>query len=225
MRRTLLYTINQLYELKEKPKINEISLKILQEYSLSYLEPYEFRFLLDDENSTMINLRFPQDRIPHLFGVETVAKKGGIPQRDLGNFRGQTAYNRIEIGDLTFDILKSIHKPTFKSIKDKLIYFYQLPHLVMSSKIVFNFTKVEGSNIECELLMYNEMHGVYAHLGLEKETSGVFYIARTFFIERNLGSKFIDAQKEKDKNIISSIHKVSLSNGLILATTNFKNEF
>lgn len=215
-----MHTINELYNLEEKPKINEISLEILQQYSATYLEPYEFRFILNDATSTVINLRFPQNRFPHLLGTETVAKKGRV---DRINFKGQRAYDRIKSGELTFETLKNIHKPTFKSLKDKLIYFYQIPHLVMSTEVIFKFTKVSGSNIECELLIYTEMHGVIAHLGLEKENSGSFYIARTFIIERNLGTKYIDAQLEEEKKDILCIQQSSLSNGSILKTVQLIN--
>lgn len=215
-----MHTISDLYNLQEKPKINEISLEILQQYSATYLEPYEFRFILNDEASTVINLRFPQDRLPHLLGTETVAKKGRVNRL---NFKGQKAYDRIKSGKLTFETLKNIHKSTFKSLKDKLIYFYQIPHLVMSTDVIFKYTKVSGSHIECELLIYTKMHGVIAHLGLEKEDSGSFYIARTFLIERNLGTKIIDAQQEEDKKDILCIQQVLLSNCSILKTVQFTN--
>lgn len=216
-----MHTISELYNLEEKPKIDEISLEILQQYSATYLEPYEFRFILNDEASTVINLRFPQASLPHLLGTETVAKNGRV---NRFKFKGQRAYDRIKNGELTFETLKSIHKSTFKSLKDKLIYFYQIPHLVMSTEVIFKFTKVSGSNIECELLIYTKMHGVIAHLGLEKEDSGIFYIARTFLIERNLGTKYIDAQQEEDKKDILCIQQVSLSNCSILKTVQFTND-
>ena len=150
MRRNFLYTIDELYKLEDKPKINEINLKI-----------FKFTVLGPDKQIREIPLRFPQDRLPHLLGIETVAKNGGIPERDLKNFKGQTAYDRID-DDLTFETLKSIHKPTFKSLKDKLIFFYQIPHLIFSTDAVFKFTKVEGSKIECDLFIFSAMHGVYA---------------------------------------------------------------
>jgi len=214
-----LYTIEQLHNLTNKPKINEISLQLLLQYCACYLEPFEFQYILNDEQSTTIKLRFPQVNFAHLLGVETVAKKSGMKEKDRKRFRGQGAYDDISTGELTFELLKNLNKTIFKSIKDKLIFFYQVPHLAMSAQIIFNFTKVDDSNIECELLIYNTMHGICVHLGLEKEDSGQFYIPRTFLIERNMGTKFIDAQKEEDKNEIIYINKILISDGTTIETT------
>lgn len=214
-----MYTIEQLHNLTNKPKINEINLQLLLQYCAHYLEPFEFQYILDDERSTTIKLRFPQVNFAHLLGIETVAKRGGVKEKDRKKYKGQHAYDDISTGKLTFELLKSLNKTVFNSIKDKLIFFYQIPHLAISAQIIFKFTQVDGSNIECELLIYNTMHGVCVHLGLEKENSGQFYIPRTFLIERNSGTKFIDAQKEDDKNKILYINKILISDGTTVDTT------
>ncbi|MEK5209857.1 PBECR4 domain-containing protein [Psychrobacillus sp. FSL H8-0510] len=203
-------TIEKLYTLDKKPKINEINLKLLIEYWIKYLQPFEIQYTLDDVESNVISLRFPAENFAHLLGIETIAKRGGVKYQDLKSYRGQEAYNSILANTLTFDSLKSLNSTIFKSVKDKFIYFYQLPHLVVAAKEIINFTKVPGSYIECELLIYNAMHDVYVHLGLEKESSGQFYIPRTFLIERNLGTKYLDAQTEDKKRNILNINKVTL---------------
>lgn len=205
-----LYTIEQLHGLDQKPKIDEINLKILLEYWTYYLQPFEMQYLLDDEDSSLISLRFPSDRFAHLLGVETIAKKGRVKYSDLKQYRGQRAYDAILDETLTFESLKSLNKPAFKSVKDKYLYFYQIPYLVEEATEIINFSKTLDSLIQCELLIYNGMHGVYVHLGLEKEASGQFYIPRTFLIERNLGKKYIDATIDDKNKQIKKITKVTL---------------
>lgn len=203
-------TIEQLYTLEKKPKINEINLKLLLEYWIHYLQPFEIQYTIEDEDSTVISLRFPAKNFAHLLGTETIAQSGGVKNEDLKNYKGQSAYDSILANTLTFESLKSLNKSIFKSVKDKFLYFYQMPHLVEAANEIINFTKVPGSYIECELLIYNAMHGVYVHLGLEKESSGQFYIPRTFLIERNLGTKYLDAQTDDKKRNIVNVNKITL---------------
>lgn len=205
-----LYTVEELHNLEKKPKIDQINLKLLLEYWIQYLEPFEFQYVLEDEGSSVISLRFPSENFAHLLGVETIAKRGGIKYPDTKKYKGQQAYDCILDENLTFESLKSLNKTIFKSVKDKFLYFYQIPYLVEAASEIINFSKTPGSLIECELLIYNDMHGVYVHLGLEKEDSGQFYIPRTFLIERNLGKKYIDVVNTEENKKIKEIKKITL---------------
>lgn len=205
-----LYTVEELHNLEKKPKIDQINLKILLEYWIQYLQPFEFQYMLEDENSSAISLRFPSENFAHLLGVETIAKRGGVKYPDTKKYKGQQAYDSILAETLTFESLKSLNKTIFKSVKDKFLYFYQIPYLVEEASEIINFSKTPGSLIECELLIYNDMHGVYVHLGLEKEDSGQFYIPRTFLIERNLGKKYIDVVNTDENKKIKEINKITL---------------
>jgi hypothetical protein len=79
--------------------------------------------------------------------------------------------------------LRSLHNPTVKSIENKMIFFYQIPHIIESPEMVVKYKKIAGSNIECEFLIFELKHGLCLHLGIEKDDSGLFYIPRTFFVQ------------------------------------------
>ena len=87
-----------------------------------------------------------------------------------------------------------------------MLYFYLLPNLLNSATIMIKFNPVPGSSVQCELLLYNQLEGVYLHLGIEKEDDGKSYFPRTFLIERitasNPGTRFIDGQPDT-KTVVS----------------------
>ena len=56
-----MYSCEDLFNLKQKPRINDISLKLLSEYYKKYLMPFKFRYTfaenIDDNNSYMHNAK------------------------------------------------------------------------------------------------------------------------------------------------------------------------
>lgn len=189
-------------------------MKLLQEYYEAYLKPFKFVYKLSDGN--IIDLRFNKKSFPHLVGTETIAKKKYKNDSMLRRYRGEWGYRRIKKEELNFTELKNISSSGFKSIKDKLLFFYQIPHIILSPEAIFRYKKVNGSNIECEILIYDLMHGVCSHLGIEKDDSGQFYVPRTFLIERNNGLKFV--QDQDDEIVVDKIEQVELSNNTVICS-------
>lgn len=122
--------------------------------------------------------------------------KGAVKYKDLYKYCGLEGYKNIQNGEITIKQLKSLNKGRFNFIKDKLVFFYLLPHIVNSPKILLDFVSShDNSFIEAKLLAYIVTEDAYVHLGIdEHESTGRFY-PRTYFIERinetNDGTKFI----------------------------------
>ena len=179
-----MYTAIQLENLKVKPKINDISLKVLSEYYEIFLHPFIYHYHIDGRKE--IKLKFDLDKFCHLLGVESIVKNT-ISKRDLHKYKGEEGWKNIQ--NLTIDIphLKAINKKHFKDVKAKYVYFYLIPKLIEKPKAVnYNVNNVDGkTSIECEILFYSDVKGDNAiiHLGIEKDNYG-YYFPRTFFVEK-----------------------------------------
>lgn len=186
------FTATELYELTEKPRRSDISLLSLLEFYEIYLRPFRYEITTEEVE---IDLRFDEEQFCHLLGIETIAKatregrRGNV--RFLSRYRSLGGYKRIKEGKLTRQDLVDLNNTTLKSVQNKMIYFYCLPHLLDSPDSIFAFNKV--NNIECEILIYNERHNKSIHLGIEKCDKG-YYIPRTFLVTGKGNGKFIDGQ-------------------------------
>lgn len=195
-----MHSIEDLYNLTEKPILSKISLKLLQEYYKEYLMPYKFTYSLN--NNQKINLVFNDSNFCHLLGIETVAEaKFGKNRKLTSKYRGVTGYKNISNQNITFKTLKGLSPVKFKSIKDKLIFFYLLPHLLESSKLFIEYKHDPSvSFVQCKFLIYDMLHGSMIHLGIEIE-NGTNFFPRTFLIERitqfNDGTRFINNQNDE----------------------------
>lgn len=189
-----MYNALELRTLAIKPRINDISLKILSEYYAMFLYPfiYHYHIKIADEEKD-IELRFDLDKFCHLLGIESIVKYS-IPRRDLHNYKGKDGWDNVS--SLVIDIphLKNINRKKFKSVKAKYVYFYLLPKLIEKPMAVkYDIRKVDGiTNIECEILFYSNVEDDNAiiHLGIEEDDLG-YYFPRTFFVEKV-------SEKEKD---------------------------
>lgn len=187
----------------------------MQEYYETYLRPFNFRYELSD--GTFINLKFDKKRFSHLLGVETVAKSVIFNKEKLKRYRGEWAYKRIKNGEVTDYHLRTLNEDVFygKALRGKFLYFYQIPHILLSNKAMFKFKKVSGSNIECEILIYDIAHGVCVHLGIEKDAAG-HYVPRTFFVDQD--TKFVDDQPDEIE--VDAIEQINLSNNSVVCSIN-----
>ncbi|MFJ7932644.1 PBECR4 domain-containing protein [Peribacillus sp. NPDC096448] len=214
-----MHNVTDLYNLSQKPLMGKISLELLMDYYEEYLRPFKVCYQLSDGNS--IDLIFDRKRFAHLVGIETIAKTKYKGNRMLEGYRGEKAYKSIKKGQIDFAHLRNIgSRSVFNSMKNKWLFFYQLPHIILSPEAIFRYKKVSGSNIQCEILIYDLMHGVCAHLGIEKDSSGKFYIPRTFFIEKNNGLKFV--QDQDDEITVNVIDKIDRSNNALVLTIDLK---
>lgn len=211
-----MLTITDLYGLSEKPLRGKISLKLLLDYYEAYLHPFKYCYKFPD--GSVIDLRFEKKRLCHLLGIETIAKKRYTSYSQLKRYKGDHGYRRIENGEIDFDHLRNLSSSAYNSVKDKVLYFYQIPHIVLSPDAIFRFKKISSSNIVCEIMIYNLKHGVCAHLGIEKDDSGEFYYPRSFWVERNESLKFI--QDQDDEILVDVIEQINLSDEKLVTSVN-----
>ncbi|TKI28755.1 hypothetical protein FC683_19440 [Bacillus cereus] len=142
-----------------------------------------------------------QNQFCHLIGTESAIKKKYKNDKKRNQYRGEWGYRRIKNGQLTIQSLKSeAPKSGFSSIKSKLLYFYLIPHIFNSPELLIKYKKIPGSDIDCEFILYDFLHNVYVHIGIEKDSNSGKYFPRTFLIEKitetNDGLRFIRNQDE-----------------------------
>lgn len=209
-----MYSVSELYGIQKKPKRGKINIQLLLEYYDTYLRPFNFRYELSD--GVVFNLKFDKKRFSHLLGVEKVAKERYQKVSVLQRYRGETAYKRIKNGEITDKHLRNLSEPIFygKAVRGKFIYFYQIPHILLSPKAVFRYKKVSGSDIECEILIYDIAHGVCVHLGIEKDDSGKFYVPRTFFADTD--TMYI--RDQDDEITLNKIEQIKTSDNTLICS-------
>ena len=186
-----MYNCEELFNLVQKPRINDISLNLLCEYYKKHLLPFKFKYVLDGAGKDVV-LEFKKENFCHLLGIDSIAKKS-VSKNKLSDYRGVSGFSNIEDNSITFTHLKIMNKKKFKDVKAKFVYFYLLPKLVTKPFAV----KFENSNvfpptsIECEILFYSKVANDNAiiHLGIEKKENG-YYFPRTFFVEKVSEEKY-----------------------------------
>lgn len=177
----------ELKSLSIKPRINDISLKILSEYYEMFLYPFIYHYHIKTvKEERVIELRFNLENFCHLLGIESIVKYS-VPMKELHNYRGKDGWDNISNLVIDFQLLKSLNKNKFKNIKAKYVYFYLLMDLV-ENPIAVNYDVQNVNpitNIDCEILFYSKVKNDNAiiHLGIEKSISG-FYFPKTFFVEK-----------------------------------------
>ena len=182
-----MYSAIELRALELKPRINDISLKVLGEFYEMFLHPFIYDYHVETkEGSKDIELRFDLEKFCHLLGVESIVKYT-IPRSDLHKYKGQEGWENIKNTVIDIPHLKTVNKRRFKNVKAKYVYFYLIPNLIENPMAVnYDIDKVDAeTNIECEILFYSNVKDDNAiiHLGIEKDDEG-FYFPRTFFVEK-----------------------------------------
>ena len=212
-----MHSAVELRNLSVKPKINDISLKILSEYYEMFLYPFIYIYHIKTENDGKdIELRFDLENFCHLLGVETIVKNS-VSYRDLHNYKGKDGWDNVSNSIIDIPYLKSINKRKFLSVKAKYVYFYLIPELIekpMAVKYDIN-NVVPQTRIECEILFYSNVKDDKAiiHLGLEKSENG-YYIPKTFFVEK-VSEKEDDIYIKKQEEIyVEVMNRVILQGGL-----------
>ena len=206
-----MYTIDQLHSLTKKPKINDISLSLLQDYYEAFLSPFIYVYTIDDGvNTKQIEVDFKPDYLCHLLAIEKIYKKT-VAQRDLVNYRGILGWDNIRNSTIDFSTLIAANKREFKNSKDKYVYFYTLPLLFdKPSAVLFGNKQYINTNVDCEMLFYDVYDNAYVNIGLSESSTTNRFFPRTLLIERitaqNNGKKFIDGNTQitvaKKPNII-----------------------
>lgn len=187
-----MYKAEELKNISIKPKINDISLAVLQEYYQMYLMPFVYTYYVAvDDDVREFKLRFDSDKFCHLLGIESIAKYH-VKMKDLYNYRGANGWKNIQNGSINFKHLKSLNKSKFQSVKAKFVYFYLIPELIEEPlAVLFDGNKVNPPvSIECEMLFYSTYDNAVIHLGIDVDDEGI-YFPRTFFVEK-LGNAKVD---------------------------------
>lgn len=201
---------NSLYNLSYIPKINDISLLLLAEYYEMYLIPYTYIISCEiNDEPTTIHLKFEESNFCHLLGIESTVVNH-VNRRDIDNFKGLKGWNNIKNNQLTISKIKQLNKKGFNNNKTRYVCFFLLP-LVLDNPIMVDFdsNKVQPkTNIDCNLLLFNDYHNKKIHLGISYNNSQTYFIPKTFLVEtlssNNDGKKFINGQ---DKVVIKKIEK------------------
>lgn len=208
-----MYSALELRNLSIKPRINDISLKILSEYYKTFLYPFIFCYHIKTNNEDKdIELRFELDKFCHLLGIESIVKRS-VSYNDLHKYKGLSGWNCVV--DLSIDIqhLKNINKKKFMSVKAKYVYFYLIPKLIQNPMAVnYDIKNVEPeTSIDCEILFYSnaENDDAIIHLGIEKDNEG-YYFPKTFFVEK-VSKKEDDIYIKKQEEIIVTVKEKILN--------------
>ena len=92
-----MYSAIELKALSIKPRINDISLKVLSEYYEMFLYPFIYHYhrkSIDEEKD--IELRFEKENFCHLLGIESIVKYS-VPMRNLHNYKGENGWDNAII--------------------------------------------------------------------------------------------------------------------------------
>ena len=90
-----MHSAVELRNLSIKPKINDISLKVLSEYYEMFLYPFVYNYYIKtEEGDKNIELRFDLENNCHLLGVETIVKNS-VSYRDLHNYKGKDGWDNV----------------------------------------------------------------------------------------------------------------------------------
>lgn len=176
----------ELRNLSTKPKINDISLQVLQSYYEMFLMPFMYNYKVIDQNGEFdFKLGFDSNRAAHLWGVESIAR-GHVKYNKLVEYRGQRAWDNIKTNYIDFKHLKNLNKRKFQSVKAKFVYFYLIPDLIEHPLAVkFDGNKVNPPvKIQSEILFYSTYENAVVHLGIDKNENEDYYFPRTFFVEK-----------------------------------------
>lgn len=113
--------------------------------------------------------------------------------------KGYKGWNRIKNGQLTLSGFRRFGGRHFDQLaKRKIVYFYSLPHLLMSGTAMVQYVPIPSSRLACKLIIFDQYDNSWVHLGLERESSVDAYYPRSFFIERistaSPDSRFVHGQ-------------------------------
>lgn len=203
-----MYKAEDLQNLQMKPRINDITLKVLADYYAFFLNPFVYKYTFKHNPEKSFELWFDKENFCHLLGLETIAKYS-VPFKKLHNYKGMDGWHNIygENEDgfiLDIPHLKTLNKKNFKSIKAKFVYFYLLPTLIRDplSVIFKNENVLPPTKIDCDMMFYSKAKNDNAiiHLGIKQDEQLGYYIPKTFFIEK-VSSKQDDIYLAKQEEI------------------------
>jgi hypothetical protein len=212
----MVLTCQQLFNAAQNPRINDLSLDLLREYYETYLHPYIYQFEIKDDvqnSSKTIELRFDLENFCHLLGIDKIVQYS-VNWEQRKQYKGQAGWDNVVNGTITIPLLRQKKtKKQFDNRKEKYVFFYLIPKLIESPKgVLYDAAVVDGSTqIDCEILFYDNLQNAYVHIGIKKDEDLGYYIPKTFFVEKitpnKNGMKYIENQKEI---IVTKLDKVAI---------------
>lgn len=196
-----MYTKEELKELDIIPKLNNISLKIIQEFFCENLINKSFKYkikLLETKEEHELDIRFFTENLPHLLGIQKLAN-----YNQKYRYTGKRGYLGIQEEAITIKSLKDLDKGlrtkgksqrVFPQIESRITHFHLIHKLMNECEMVrFDNKKVEDKCvIKSDFILYHEDLGVKLHLGVIKEQHDKTYYVPVTFIVKSLKDRHKD---------------------------------
>ncbi|AMO87250.1 hypothetical protein B857_01940 [Solibacillus isronensis B3W22] len=214
----MINNIQDLFDLENNPRINDISLILLADFYKIYLNPYGYHYNIVDNSqekpkSYNIELRFDTENFCHLLAIEKIMKRVKNKE-EIKSFKSELGWQNVLNGTITLTSLREkATKGIFNSNKDKYIFFYLLPRIIEAPKgVLFDQERVEDgtTRINCEILFYDKYHNAMVHLGIKYDEELGYHIPQTFFVERVTANK--NGLKYVGNQQIITVTKINKSN-------------
>ncbi len=175
-----MFTEQDLLTLSNKPKITDVSLQLYADFYENHLCNKIFEYELENKTHQKVNLQFGKGDMCHLLGIHHIFK--GVKNKK--EYAGESGFQKIKNGTVTFDFLKQKNNPIFKSKQNRILYFPFIHQVLMSSTVLL-FRNDGLTKIDADLMFYNQQNGIFFHLGIVKDNTGNFYSPITFYDRNN----------------------------------------
>jgi hypothetical protein len=172
-----MLSVTDLLTIQTKPKVNDISLQTIQEFYKEHLCDRLFVYELEDTDRPIIKLRFSEFHLSHLLGFHYILK----PTRKGTSYTGQSGYDRIKDGTVTFDFLKQANNQWFKSKKNRMLYFPFVYQILQNPTAIIFDQQLVSTRLDVDIILYNQLNNTYLHLGIDKDEDSDFYYPKSFY--------------------------------------------
>ncbi|MCU5096132.1 PBECR4 domain-containing protein [Bacillus wiedmannii] len=179
-----MLSVTDLLTLERKPKMSHLSLLTIQQFYKEHLCGRRFIYSTDDPHRPTIRLRFKEEELCHLLGFQHIFEK----QRFGSTYIGESGYNLMRSGELTFDFIKETNEEGLKQYENRMLFF-PFVHQILKNpdSVIFDPKCVPfKTKLQADLIFYNEQNRRYLHLFLDhyKKRPGN-YFPRSFFDRRD----------------------------------------
>ncbi|MED4534850.1 PBECR4 domain-containing protein [Metabacillus fastidiosus] len=172
-----MLSVTDFLTIQAKPKEADISLQTIQEFYKEHLCNRLFVFELEDDSRPVVKLRFEENNLPHLLGIQHIMK--GIKKSHL--YIGQSGYDLMKNGTLTLNLLKTTNKSWYKSKKDRILYFPFVYQILNNPTAIIFDNSIANTNIDVDIILYNKLNNIYLHLGIDRSSGSEFYYPKSFY--------------------------------------------
>jgi hypothetical protein len=175
-----MLSTSDLLSIKKKPSEKDISLQTLQTFYKENLCDRVFIFELDDPDRPVIKIRFHENHLCHLLGIQYVVKK----LKNKSEYSGAKGYQKLENGTLTIDFLKQTNNTWYKSKKNRMLYFPFVLQVVSNPTVIVFSDENLQTKLDFDIILYNHTDNTYLHLGLDKTSGSEFYYPKSFYEQK-----------------------------------------